>query len=108
MPKLKPIRAASVRTLTLALALSAALASPQLASAEVQPGDTINKANQDKVKGLVSDGVQWCVNRGMEMKIVPYKKIPLPPIYQEATEKFSAQVKLKDDLTLDGYVAGRP
>ncbi len=84
------------------------LACPFAANAEVQPGDVITKANQDKIKGLVSEGVQWCVNRGMEMKIIPYKEIPLPPVYQAATEKFASQVKLKDDQTLEGWVAGRP
>lgn len=104
MLELTPVRVAAVLTLTFSLAL----ASPRGASADVQPGETINKDNQDKIKGLVADGVQWCVNRGMEMKIVPYQKIPLPKLYQEATEKFSAQVKLKEDQTLDGYVGGRP
>jgi Protein of unknown function (DUF1329) len=104
MFKLTPIRIAAI----LSLMSGFALGSPAIAPADVQPGDVITKANQDKIKGLVSDGVQWCVNRGMEMKIVPTKKIPLPKLYQEATEKYSAQVKLKEDQTLDGYVAGRP
>jgi hypothetical protein len=108
MSKPKSIRAVATTIMTVACALGLTMASFRNAAAELQPGEVITKANQDKVKGLVSDGVQWCVNRGMEMKIVPYKKIPLPPIYQEATEKFSAQVKLKADLTLDGYVSGRP
>jgi hypothetical protein len=99
-----PLRFAAV----LSLACGLALGSRPIVRAEVQPGDTITKENQDKIKGLVADGVQWCVNRGMEMKIVPTKSIPLPKLYQEATEKFSAQVKLKEDQTLEGYVAGRP
>jgi hypothetical protein len=104
MFKLTPIRIAAVLSLTCGLALG----SPRTVRADVQPGDTITKANQDKIKGLVADGVQWCVNRGMEMKIVPAKKIPIPKLYQEATEKFSAQVKLKEDQTLENYIAGRP
>ncbi len=104
MSKLTPIRIAAMLSLAVALALIV----PRVASADVSPGETINKDNQDKIKGLVADGVQWCVNRGMEMKIVPYQKIPLPKLYQEATEKFSSQVKLKEDKTLEGYVAGRP
>ncbi|MEB2283770.1 MAG: DUF1329 domain-containing protein [Myxococcales bacterium] len=104
MFKVMPLRFAAV----LSLACGLALGSRPIVRAEVQPGDTITKENQDKIKGLVADGVQWCVNRGMEMKIVPTKSIPLPKLYQEATEKFSAQVKLKEDQTLEGYVAGRP
>src|SRR4029077_5397029 len=67
MFKLTPIRIAAVSPLPCGLALG----SPRPVPADVQPGDTITKANQDKIKGLVADGVQWCVNRGMEMKIVP-------------------------------------
>ena len=104
MFKVMPLRFAAV----LSLACGLALGSRPIVRAEVQPGDTITKENQDKIKGLVADGVQWCVNRGMEMKIVPTKSIPLPKLYQAATEKFSAQVKLKEDQTLEGYVAGRP
>lgn len=104
MSKLTPIRIAAI----LSLAIGLALVAPRVAPADVQPGDLITKENQDKIKGLVADGVQWCVNRGMEMKIVPYQKIPLPTLYQEATEKYAAQVKLKEDQTLEGYVAGRP
>ncbi len=92
----------------LTLICGVAFGSPPDLSAEVAPGDIITKDNQDKIKGLVADGVQWCVNRGMEMKIVPTQKIPLPKLYQEATEKYSAQVKLKEDQTLEGYIAGRP
>ena len=73
-----------------------------------QPGETIRADQADRVKGLVADGVLWCVRRGMEMEIVPYKAIPLPEHYQAATEKYSAQVKLLPDQTLEGYVAGRP
>jgi len=104
MFKLTPIRVAAA----LSLAAGLLAVAPRAAIAEVQPGDVITKANQDKIKGLVSDGVQWCVNRGMEMKIIPTQKIPLPKLYQEATEKYSAQVKLKEDQTLEGYIAGRP
>jgi hypothetical protein len=102
MYKLTPKRIAAVLTLTCGLALG----SPRVTPAEVAPGDIITKANQDKIKGIVADGVQWCVNRGMEMKIVATQKIPLPKLYQEATEKYSAQVKLKEDNTLEGYISG--
>ena len=73
------------------------LSRPIVGRAEVNPGDMITRANADKVKGIIPDGVQWCVNRGMSMTIVPYKKIELPPLYQAATEKYASQVKLKED-----------
>ena len=100
-------RLAARHALAVALAVAGACW-PLAGAAEVGPGDLITRANQDKVKGLVSDGVQWCVSRGMTLTIVPYRKIPLPPPYQAATEKYASQVKLNDDQTLEGYVAGRP
>ncbi len=90
------------------LAAAASLLAVSPSIADVQPGDVVTKATADKVKGLVSDGVQYCVEHGMTMNIIPYKKIPLPTLYEEATEKYASQVKLMDDKTLGGYVAGRP
>jgi hypothetical protein len=55
--------------------------------ADVQPGDVVTKANVDKVKDLVSPGVEWCIKHGMVMKIVPYKKIEWNKEFREATEK---------------------
>jgi hypothetical protein len=76
---------------------------------QVQPGDTITKANADKVKDLVSPGVYWCVQHGWPMKISETQPIPLRKAFTEATEKYSAQVKLTPDgLGLLNYVAGRP
>lgn len=79
------------------------------AQADVQPGDVINKDSVDKIANLSSPGVQWCVKHGMNMKIVPYKKIEWNKAFREATEKHSAQVKLSaDGRTIEGHVAGLP
>jgi hypothetical protein len=79
------------------------------ARADVQPGDIVNKSNVDKVKDLISPGVEWCVLHGMQMKIVPYKKIEWNKPYRDATEKYAGQTKLAPDgRTLVGYVAGMP
>ena len=80
------------------------------AAAQVNPGETITPKDADRVKDLVSPGVHWLVTRGMHMKIVPHEKSDDPPAYKEATEKYSAQVKLTPDGVLDEstYVAGRP
>jgi hypothetical protein len=99
--------AAKVAVALLFAAAAATVALP--ARADVQPGDIITKANVDKVKDLVSPGVEWCVKHGMTMKIVPYKKVEWNKAYREATEKYSGQVKLAPDgRTLIGYVAGQP
>jgi hypothetical protein len=96
---------ASIALLCAAAAVTVALP----ARADVQPGDVITKANVDKIKGLVSPGVEWCVKHGMTMKIVPYKKIEWDKAYREATEKYSGQVKLAPDgRSLIDWVAGMP
>jgi hypothetical protein len=95
-------------SLALLLATAAATVAPP-ARGDVQPGDVITKANVDKVKDLVSPGVEWCVKHGMTMKIVPYKKVEWNKAYREATEKYSGQVKLAPDgRSLIGHVAGLP
>ncbi|MDX2170095.1 MAG: DUF1329 domain-containing protein, partial [Deltaproteobacteria bacterium] len=89
------------------VAAACALAVP--VRADVQPGDVINKDNKDKVKDLVSPGVMWCIEKGMTMKIIPYKKIEWNAPYKEATEKYSGQVKLAaDGRSIEGHVAGLP
>jgi len=78
-------------------------------SADVVPGDTITKENVDKIKDLVSPGLEWCVRRGWPIRITETKPVTWPQAYREATEKYSGQVKLaKDGLTIENYVAGQP
>lgn len=99
--------AKGLRVTLLAAATAGVLALP--AGADVQPGDVVTKANLDKVTGLVSPGIEWCVKHGMSMKIVPYKKIEWDRAYKEATEKYGGQAKLAPDgRSLVGYVAGMP
>ena len=80
------------------------------ASAEqIKPGTKITPANVDLVKDLVSPGVYWRAKNGMVMNIIPTGRIDWPPPYKEATEKYSAQVRLAPNhLSLQGYVAGQP
>ncbi len=77
--------------------------------AQVKPGDMIGAENAAKVKDLVSPGVYYKVAHGMQLKIVPTQRIDWPPPYKDATEKYSAQVRLSQDhRTVVGYVAGQP
>jgi Protein of unknown function (DUF1329) len=79
------------------------------AQAGVKPGDVITAQNADKVKDLVSPGVFYMVKHDMRMDIVPTERVDWPPPYKEATEKYSAQVRLTSDhRSLIGYVAGQP
>ncbi len=101
--------------LSVAVALVAALslfafgALSGTANAQVKPGEVITPDNAYKVKNLVSPGVFYKVQRGMTMDIVPTQRVDWPPPYKDATEKYSAQVRLSaDHRSLVGYVAGQP
>ncbi len=80
-----------------------------ISNAQVKPGDVITPDNGYKVKDLVSPGVMYKVQGGMTMHIVPTERVDWPPPYKDATEKYSAQVRLSaDHRSLVGYVAGQP
>ena len=90
------------------LALAFIIWTPQ-ARAEVRPGELITTQNAAEVKDLVSPGVYYKVSRGSQLKIVPTQRVDWPPPYKDATEKYSAQVRLSSDhRTVVGYVAGQP
>src|SRR5438046_6148308 len=77
--------------------------------ADVAPGDKITDENIDKVKDLISPGMEWCIKHGWPMTIVETKRIEWPKAYKEATEKYASQVKLTPvGLTVLNYVAGLP
>jgi hypothetical protein len=97
------------KTTVAALALFAVGAISGPSYAQVKPGDFITPANAAKVKNLVGPGVYYKVEHGMTMKIVPSERVDWPPPYKDATEKYSAQVRLSQDhKSLVGYVAGQP
>src|SRR5579863_4494028 len=79
--------------------------SPNVARAQVKPGDEISAANSAKVKELLSPGVYWMVTKDMRMKIVPTERVDWPPPYKEATEQYASQVRLSaDHRSVIGYV----
>jgi len=97
------------RKMTALVALSVSLLLGTSAFAQVKPGDFITPESATKVKDLVSPGVYYKVDHGMTMKIVPTQRIDWPPPYKDATEKYSAQVRLSNDhRSIVGYVAGQP
>jgi hypothetical protein len=98
-----------IKLAAMPIAVVALLLVGQRSFAQVKPGDFITPENATKVKNLVSPGVYYKVERGMEMKIVPTERVDWPPPYKDATEKYSAQVRLTSDhKSLVGYVAGQP
>src|SRR5271155_3205181 len=96
-----------LRMTTLGVGMSILAAS--MANAQVKPGDVITPENAAKVKSLVSPGVYYMVQHGMQMNIVPTERVDWPPPYMDATEKYSSQVSLTaDHRSMIGYVAGQP
>ena len=94
--------------LAAAVALTFSILGPGV-RADVMPGDKITDQNMDKVKDLISPGMEWCIKRGFPMTIVEPKRIEWPKAYKEATEKYSSQVKLAPDgLSVQNFVAGQP
>src|SRR5258707_12145134 len=88
---------------------AALLLAAAIGSAQVSPGDKISETSIDKVKNLVSPGVEWCIRHGWPMTIGETKRIEWPKAYKEATEKYASQVKLTPDgLNILNYVAGLP
>jgi hypothetical protein len=104
------IRASSWGKLILAILVMLALGSVSARGfAEVKPGDMITMQSAARVRDLVSPGVYYKVEHGMSMKIVPTQRVDWPPPYKDATEKYSAQVRLTPDhRSVLGYVAGQP
>jgi hypothetical protein len=91
------------------VAAAIAMLWPGSVRADVAPGDRISDQNIDKVKDLISPGLEWCIRHGFPLTIVETKRIEWPKAYKEATEKYASQVKLSaDGLSLQNYVAGQP
>jgi hypothetical protein len=100
------LRHGGILAMTAALIISLA---PAAALGQVKPGDRITATNAGRVRNLVSPGVYVAVTKGMELDVVPTSRVNWPPPYKEATEKYSAQVRLSGDhRSLVGYVAGQP
>jgi Protein of unknown function (DUF1329) len=78
-------------------------------AAEPRPGDVLTAASLESAAGLLTPGVEWCVRRGMVVRVGETRPIPAPAAYREATERYAPQVRLgSDGLTLENYVAGQP
>ena len=93
-----------VGALALFLTATAPILFAGTATADVVPGDLITRQNVEKIKELASPGILWAVENGMDLSIVPYKKVLEPEHYTAATEKYSSQVTLGDDGDVVNWV----
>jgi hypothetical protein len=93
---------------------------PANSSKTIPPGTLITAKNWHQYRDFMPIGMQglwegkyfWRLPANAEMKVVAWKSIPLPKIYQEDTEKYSGQVSLVKQpdggYNIKGYVAGAP
>ncbi|RMD85171.1 MAG: DUF1329 domain-containing protein [Candidatus Dadabacteria bacterium] len=73
------------------------------------PGSVVDKTNLDKYGDLLSPGMRWIVEHGVRLRITEHHRVEHPPPLRQATEKYSAGVRLSDDEThLINHVAGLP
>lgn len=106
------LRLNNLSTAWLALGGIALLAagSPLTARAEAPPaGTVIDRSNVEKYRDFFGPAMLWSIDRGVKIDVGPYQKIePVKPL-QEATEKYSGQVRLgADKIRLENYIAGVP
>jgi Protein of unknown function (DUF1329) len=99
---------------------AAAAGTAQAADDSIAPGITITAQNWQQYQQLMPEGMAalfqgkyfWKIPPDVQMEVGPTVIHPLPKTYMEATEKYSAQVKLVDlpdgGLTLSGYQGGIP
>jgi hypothetical protein len=63
----------------------------------------------NKAEEFIIPTIRWFLQNGMTIKVVATKKVELPRLYREATEKYAAQVKISPDgREIFNYVAGLP
>jgi hypothetical protein len=73
------------------------------------PGTVIDRTNQHTFSDFLTPGLNWIIDRGVKMVVREYGKLDQAPPFLQATEKYSAQVKLSEDGThLIDHVAGLP
>ena len=74
----------------------------------IHPGEVITRTNASVVQAYISPGNYVLVTQGMPIRVVSSSRLDWPPPYLAATEKYSPQVSLRPDGSLNGYVAGLP
>jgi len=102
------------------LSVALALATPALAAEDVGPGaptfkegDIVTLDKIEKIKPFLPpefwDNRDFFFYEGMQLTIGPaYRDYSPPPVYTEATKKYSGKVKLGPENSLENYRAGQP
>lgn len=77
---------------------------------EIPPaGTVVSIKNMERYKHLLGPSIQWSVARGATLDVIDPRPIPMEPFRAEATQRYSAQVKLAaDKRSIQNYVSGIP
>ncbi len=76
---------------------------------EPAPGTVIDSANAQQYEAFLGPSIRWAIGRGLKLRVIAPREIPLEPARELATEKYSSQVRLSGNkLRLLNYVAGIP
>ncbi|MFT4571054.1 MAG: hypothetical protein ACI8TX_002074 [Hyphomicrobiaceae bacterium] len=74
-----------------------------------EPGTVVSAANLAEYRDVLGPGLEWIVERGVDLPVVAHKETAFPPRFAAATEKYSSQVQIADDCThITNHVAGLP
>ncbi len=74
-----------------------------------KPGDVLTVKDLDKIRPFVAPGYVDDLNfPELKMEIVPTRSHMPRKDYEDCTEKYQAQVRLKSDGTIDNYFCGQP
>ena len=97
-------------TLLAILALALTALAPERAAAELPAvGTVLTKDNWEKYAEALNPTQQYMLRHGTTMPVTEYRKYEWQPVYREATEKYSSQVRLSPDgRDIVSYVAGAP
>ncbi len=72
-------------------------------------GTIVSAKNLEQWKHLLGPSIQWAVGRGATLDVVDTQPAPMEPRRQQATERYSSQVRLAaDKRSMENYVAGIP
>ena len=98
----------SLRSLLLSVTVLA-VGLPGLGRADVNPGDTITKANMAQADAFLTPTTRWMLENGMTLWVGEPRPYTWPKAYKEATERYAGQVVISaDGREISNYIAGAP
>jgi hypothetical protein len=92
----------------IAVAADRAVSPPAAAVAAALAPTAIDRSNAVRFESNIPRALIFAIDHGLTVNIVPTQRIDWPPAYQQATEKYSAQVTLDSNSIIRNYRAGLP